>query len=112
MPRKLTILASYKRDAEYVFSQILTRFNPLAELRVSDKHNIGNVQMKIDNSADSSDKEASAEQWAKIKYEVSYTAEAWLSIATKSVPTILGSVVTIKEDVNSGNGIVNGPTRF
>lgn len=109
----VTILASYKRDAEYVFSQVLSRFNPLAELRVSDKRNIGNVQMILSGSKDASDKEASADQWAKIKYEVSYVAEAWLSIATKSVPTILGSVVTTKELVNNGvTGIINGPLRY
>ena len=88
----ISIWAEHKRDAEYVFYQMLTRFNPLAELRVSDGISVGCVQMKLDSSTDASEKEATAEQYAKVRYEITYTAEAWLSIPPKVMPVILGQV--------------------
>lgn len=89
----LSIWSEHKRDAEYITYQILTRFNSgMAEMFVSDDHTYGGVQMSIKSSTDASDKEAAAEQYAKVKYEVSYQAEAWLSIPEKIMPTILGSV--------------------
>jgi len=88
----LSIWAETKRDAEHILYQVLTRFNPLAELVVSDEHNVGSVQMKLTASTDDSDKEAAAEQHAKVKYGVSYAAEAWLSLPKKVMPTILGTV--------------------
>jgi hypothetical protein len=90
----LSIWTETKRDAEYILPQILTRFNSLAELTVSDEHIVGNVQMLFKGSTDNSDKEAVAEQHAKIKYEVAYAAEAWLSLPRKVMPTILGHVYT------------------
>ena len=102
----LSIWAEHKRDAEYIIYQIMTRFNPMAELRVSDGHGVGNVQMLFDGFSDSSDKEASAEQYAKIKYEINYSAEAWLSIPERVMPTILGKVVTFNETTTRGQGFV------
>lgn len=93
----LSIWAEHKSDADYVLHQILTRFNPLAELRVSDDHNVGNVQMLFEGSSDASEKEATAQQHAKVKYEVNYKAECWLSFAEKVVPTVVGSVLHIEE---------------
>lgn len=95
----LTLWAEHKRDAEYALYQILTRFNPLAELRASDDHNVGYVQMTLNGAPDSSEKEAAADQQAKIKYEVNYIAEAWLSIPEKIVPLISGSVYSISESI-------------
>lgn len=105
----LSIWAEHKRDAEFTLYQILLRFNPLAEIRVSDDHTIGNVQMAFDSYSDNSDKEATAEQHAKVMYEVTYTAEAWLSLPEKVVPTILGPVATAKEAVSGA--ILLGPQR-
>ena len=93
----LSIWAEHKRDAEFALYQILPRFNPLAELRVSDDHSIGNVQMIFNSSSDVSDKESTAEQYSKIKYEITYTAEAWLSLPEVVMPTILGKVVALRE---------------
>lgn len=106
----LTIWAAHKRDAEYALYQILLRFNPLAELRASDDHNIGNVQMILNDSSDDSDKDASAEQLAKVKYSVTYTAEAWLSMPEQIVPTILGHVETVNERTRSGYDRLSGPS--
>lgn len=88
----LNIWFEHKTDADYVMYQILTRFNSMAEVFVSDDHTCGGVQMTFKSSTDASDKEAAAEQYAKVKYEVSYSAEAWLSIPEKIMPTILGTV--------------------
>lgn len=92
----LTIWAESKRDAEYAVSQILTRYNPLAEFRVSDQHITGTVTLRYGSLQDSSDKEATPEQLAKIKYELTTTAEAWLSLPEQVVPTILGAYGGIK----------------
>lgn len=89
----LSIWGEHKRDVEYILYQMLHRFNPLAEFRVSDGHTVGNVQMIFDSSSDASDKEASSEEHAKVKYEIGYTAEAWLSIPETTTPTILGNVL-------------------
>lgn len=98
----LSLWSNYKRDAEYILYQILTRFNPLAEMRITDDHTVGNVQMLFKSSSDVSDKEIDHESIAKVKYEISYTAEAWLSLPEQIVPTILGTVQTTE--------IVNHPT--
>jgi hypothetical protein len=92
----LSLWTEHKRDAEYVLYQVLTRFNPLAELVVSDDHTFGAVQMSLKSSSDSSDKEASAEQYAKVKYEIVYRAEAWLSLPERIMPTILGTVRSLE----------------
>lgn len=92
----LTIWAETKRDAEYAVHQILTRYNPLAEFRVSDNHIVGTVTLRYGSLTDTSDKEASPEQLAKVKYELTTTAEAWLSLPEQVVPTILSTYGGIK----------------
>lgn len=88
----LTIWAETKRDAEYAIHQILTRYNPLAEFVVSDGHIRGTVTLRFGSCNDTSDKEASPEQLAKVKYELATTAEAWLSLPEQVVPTVLGTL--------------------
>lgn len=93
----INIWSEHKRDAEYLAAQVNTRFNPLAEVRLSDGVNMGNVQMRYGNWTDDSEKEAEAEQHAKIKYQVNFIAEAWLPLPEKIVPTILGRHVAVDE---------------
>lgn len=93
----LTIWAEHKRDAEYILYQILTRFNPLAEFRMFDGKLEGNVQLKFNGSSDASDKEAGFDQYAKVRYEVTVVAEAWLPLPEKIIPTVLGQVVSFRE---------------
>ncbi len=93
----LTIWAEHKRDAEYILYQVLTRFNPLAEFRMFDGKLEGNVQLRFGGSQDASDKEAGYDQHANIRYEVTTTAEAWLPLPEKIVPTVLGRVSVLKE---------------
>ena len=98
----LSIWAESKRDAEYVVYQVATRFNPLAEILVNDGHVTCPVQMKDYSGNDVSDKEATAEQYAKIKYEATYTAEAFLSLPERVMPTILGTTQVIGERTVNG----------
>lgn len=93
----LTIWAEHKRDAEYILFQILTRFNPLAEFRMSDGKLEGNVQLRYGGTQDASDKEAGYDQQSNVRYEVTTTAEAWLPLPEKIVPTVLGRVTTLRE---------------
>lgn len=98
---KLTIWAEHKRDAEYILYQALTRFNPLAEFRMFDGKLAGTVQLRYGGSNDASDKEAGADQHANVRYEITTTAEAWLPLPEKIVPTVLGRVTIIKESLGN-----------
>jgi hypothetical protein len=93
----LTIWAEHKRDAEYILYQILSRFNPLAEFRMSDGKIDGSVQLRFGGSTDASDKETGFDQNANVRYEVTATAEAWLPLPEKIVKTVLGRVTTLQE---------------
>jgi len=94
---EMTIWTEHKLDVEYILYQVLTRFNPLAEFRMFDGKLEGNVQMKFNGSTDASDKEAGYDQHANVRYEVTFTAEAWLPLPEKIVPTVLGRVASLKE---------------
>lgn len=93
----MVIWTEFKRDAEYIIYQLSTRFNPIAEFRMFDGHLVGNVQLRFDGVTDASDKESGFDQHANIRYEMGFTAEAWLPLPTKVVPTVLGAVSTIIE---------------
>ncbi len=87
---ELIVWASYKKDAEHILYQILTRFNPLAEFKLYDDHISGVVVLKCDGSTDHDEK-------AKVRYEFKMTAEAWLPLPETIVPTILGQVSSVRE---------------
>jgi len=97
----LSVWAEHKRDAEYVKYQILTRFNPLAEFRMSDGRVQGTLTLRFSGAQDQSDKEASFEQHRLIKYEYTMVAEAWLPLPERVLPTVLGQVVAVKDADNS-----------
>jgi hypothetical protein len=88
---KLTIWSEHKRDAEHAIHQILTRFHPLAEFRVDDGHLVGTVTLRFGSCSDTTEKDVPSEQLAKVKYEITTTAEAWLSLPEQVVPTILST---------------------
>jgi hypothetical protein len=50
----------------------------------------GNVQLRYGGAQDASDKEAGYDQHANVRYEVTTTAEAWLPLPEKIVPTVYG----------------------
>ncbi len=93
----LLIWAEHKRDAEYILYQVLTRYDPLAEFRMSDGKLEGSVQLRFGGCQDASDKEVGYDQHANVRYEVTTTAEAWLPLPEKVVPTVLGRVTVLKE---------------
>ena len=87
---KLSIWAEFKRDVEIAIGQIIPRFNPLAEFRASDGHIVGTITLRYGSTNDVSDKDASAEQLAKVKYDLAVTAEAWLSLPEQIIPAVQG----------------------
>lgn len=97
----VTIWAERKRDAEYIQYQALTRFNPLAEFRMSDGRIQGNIQMKFGGSTDASEKETGFDQHANVRYEFSFTAEAWLPLPETITPVVRGQVTTFNEKIGS-----------
>lgn len=96
---KIIIWAESKHDAEYILYQVLIRFNPLAEFRMFDGKIEGNIQLRFGGSTDASDKEAGYDQYAKVRYEIQVTAEAWLPLPEQIVPTVLGRTTTLREKV-------------
>ncbi|MDP1710880.1 MAG: hypothetical protein Q8K86_00280 [Candidatus Nanopelagicaceae bacterium] len=94
---QLTIWAEHKRDAEYALYDIRTRFNPLAEFDVEDGQCKGPIILRYDGMTDSSEKEAPANVRANVRYDLSVTAEAWLSLSNKLMPAILGHVTVFQE---------------
>lgn len=94
---KIIIWTERKRDAEYILYQTLSRFNPLAEFKMYDGKIQGNIQLRYGGSNDASDKETGYDQHAKVRYEISCTAEAWLPLPEKIVKTVLGRAVNLQE---------------
>ena len=95
---QITVWTEWKQDAEYIMHQLLTRFSPLAEFRVADEHLQGTVILRFGSWSDASDIDSGKETIAKVRYEVSVTAEAWLPLPEKLVPLIRGKVSAMLED--------------
>jgi len=93
----MSVWSAWKRDAEYILYQVLTRFNPMAEFTMYDGHIQGNVQLRFEGSADASEKEAGFDQRAKVRYEYRMVAEAWLPLPETIVPTVLGHANIVSE---------------
>jgi hypothetical protein len=93
----LLVWAEHKRDLEYILYQISIRFNPLAEFVMFDEHLQGAVQLRFGGFTDASDKEATYDQQQYRRYEFKMTAEAWLPLPEKVVPTVLGTNTAIRE---------------
>jgi len=95
----LHLWAEHKRDIENIAYQILIRFNTLAEFTACDNKVMGNVQMKLGGMSDASDKDAGADQLAKTRYDISVSAEAWLSLPERISPTVIGKIGVLREDL-------------
>ena len=92
-----SVWSEFKRDAEYLKYQILTRFNPMAGFMMYDGHLQGNIWLRFGGCADQSEKEAAADQQRLIKYDYQITAEAWLPLPERLVPTVLSQVASVKD---------------
>lgn len=96
----MSVWAEHKIDAEHLQYQIITRFNPLAVFRMCDGHIKGDVTLRFGGAADQSEKEVSADQNRMVKYDFTMTAEAWLPLPERLVPTVLGHVVSVKDSTS------------
>lgn len=96
---EMIIWSEFKRDIDTILYQITTRFNPLAEFTMYDQHLVGNVQLRFGGASDSSDKETGHDQKANVRYELRMTAEAWLPLPERIVPTILGHSTVLREKI-------------
>lgn len=98
---EMIVWAEWKKDAECILDQILTRFNMTACFRTEDGHLHGEVILHHRGWTDASDKEIGADQKAKVRYEFRMSAEAWLSLPDVVVPTVLGRVTSLRESLPS-----------
>lgn len=97
----MTVWAEHKTDAEVIAYQVATRFNRMAEFSMNDQHIVGNVQLQFGGFNDASDKEVASDEQQTIRYEFKMVAEAWLPLPEKIVPSILGHVSVVKEQVTN-----------
>ncbi len=96
---QLSIWAERKRDAEYVIYQIMSKLSPLAVVEVGDQYLQGPLTLKFNNQTDSSDVDAAGEELAKVRYDVSISAEGWLPVTNETiVPVVLGKVVALNDE--------------
>lgn len=94
----LSLWAERKRDIEYMLFQIVPRFQgSLAEIHVDAQTITGTVPIKLNTVTDNSDVEAEASSTAKVQYDLSMTAEGWIPLPQKIVPTVLGHAATFRE---------------
>jgi hypothetical protein len=93
----LLVWAEEKMDLEFILYQVMIRFNPLAEFIMFDEHIQGAVQLRFGGYTDASDKEAPFDQQQLKRYEFKMTAEAWLPLPEKIVPTVLGTNTVLRE---------------
>jgi hypothetical protein len=97
----LSIWANRKEDIENVLYQIQIRFDPMAEWVVEDEYMRGSMFGTFEGANDNTDIDIDANQWAKVRYDVSIKVEGWIPRSGRITPTVLGKVTSI-EDLDSG----------
>jgi len=93
----LSVWAEHKRDLEVIGYQLHRRFFPTAEFLVEDDHLRGSVFMTYDGVTFAVDDEVPAEQRQNKRHDYRITMEGWIPLPNKVVPTILGTVTTLRE---------------
>lgn len=106
----LSIWTERKEDIELIEYQIITRFNPLAEWRVTDEFMTGLIIAKLNNVTDASDKDAAPDALAKVKYDIGITIEGWLWLPGIITPTVLGQVQVLQDYNGEVYGGISPPT--
>lgn len=96
----LSVWSEHKRDAGYIQHQILTRFNSLAVFKMFDGHLTGDITLRYGGCTDQTDKETQADGHRMVKHDYTMTAEAWLPLPERLVPTVFGHVVSVKDDAD------------
>lgn len=93
----LSVWAEHKRDLEYIFTQIRSRFNPIAEFFVEDEFLRGGVVVRYNGQTVKVDIDIPAEQRSNKRHDFSITMEGWLPLPERMVPTILGRVTSLED---------------
>jgi hypothetical protein len=93
----ISIWSEFKSDAEYIMTDITTRTSPLGEFHVQDEFYQQIARVKNNGTTNSSDIDVSKDR-VKVVYDINLEVEYALPINEKIVPTILGRVVSIKEE--------------
>lgn len=93
----LSIWAHRKRDMGNILFQILSRFDPMAEWVIEDEFMRGTVLATFEGSTNNSDIDIGADEWAKVRHDVSIKVEGWLPRPGRVVPTVLGRVTALEE---------------
>lgn len=104
-PREYSVYISYtlsvwterKRDMGYIGTQIVTRFNPIAEWTVEDEFMCGNMIATFEGGSDNSDIDVDANTLAKVRYDYNIKVEGWLPLSGRVVPTVMGQVQELAE---------------
>ena len=104
-PREIPYLIDYtlsiwthrKEDMENIIFLILSRFDPMAEWIVEDPFMCGTVLATFEGAVDNSDIDVGADEWAKVRYDVTIKVEGWLPRQGRIVPTVLGRVTALEE---------------
>lgn len=95
-----TIWANQKTDAEHIIRQITDRFDHGLQdrIRIETENHVGQAILEMKSVSFNGDIETDSETQPKVRYDISFSVEAWVPRKTVSVPTILGEIISIKED--------------
>jgi len=93
----LSIWANRKEDMEFILYQVQIFFDPMAEWTVEDEFMRGQMFATFEGATDNSDIDIDANQWAKVRYDVTIKAEGWIPRSGRITPTVLGKVTTMNE---------------
>jgi hypothetical protein len=104
-PREIPYLLDYtlsiwtfrKKEMGYILHQIQSRFDPMAEWVVEDEFMCGHVLATFEGGTNNNDIDVGAEEWAKVRTDLSIKVEGWLPRSGTIVPTILGQVTSLEE---------------
>lgn len=96
----ITIWANQKTDAEHIIRQITDRFDHGLQdrIRIETSDHVGQAIMEMKGVNFTGDIEPDSETQPKIRYDISISLEAWVPRKTVAVPTILGEIISIRED--------------
>ena len=99
---ELSIWCEFKRDAEYIWSMIVNKCNPMAEFEVEDQWIQQIVRVRHNGVNNRSDVDlADVKTRPKVIYDIALTADFTLPTNEDVVPAILGKVATL-EEMNTG----------
>ena len=93
----LSVWAEHRRDLEYIFYQVRTRFHPTAAFYVEDEHMRAELIMHYNGMSSAVDDETPPDQRQNKRYDYNIMMEGYLPLPNRVVPSILGKVTTLKD---------------